>query len=188
MFELEVSKSFISALFGRFCLLISNDCEERNQKNFSSRCANETISYFLLLNFFQIGIFNCLKQFVLRNCEYIFEPVKRRIEEATIPLLVATVTLLSCIIKSDESVPELIGTQSDIFELLATGFDMVNPDAQDESEKLTVGLLEVFIGLAKSTNNQSEISKVQAILSSILTLAQERVPFINTKVDCSEIS
>lgn len=49
---------------------------------------------------------------------------------------------------------------------------MVNPDDTEEGEELTLGLLETFIGLSKSDQNQNQISRVPSILSSLLTLAQ----------------
>ena len=88
------------------------------------------------------------------------------------PLLVATIRLLSFLLNSDCTVPDAIGTQTDIFELLANCFDMVNPDDTEEGEELTLGLLETFIGLSKSDQNQNQISRVPSILSSLLTLAQ----------------
>ena len=96
----------------------------------------------------------------------------RRSSEATVSLLVATIRLLSHMLKSDESVPQVLGTQTDIFELLARCFDLVNPDDPVEGEELTLSLLETFIGLSKSSDNQGQIATVPSILSSLLTLTQ----------------
>ena len=68
-------------------------------------------------------------------------------------------------LESDESVPDQIGKQTDIFNLLANCFDMVAPDDPEEGKSLTESLLCVFSGLLKSKENQTRVASAPNIIT-----------------------
>ena len=68
-------------------------------------------------------------------------------------------------LESDESVPDQIGKQTDIFNLLANCFDMVAPDDPEEGKNLTESLLCVFSGLLKSKENQTRVASAPNIIT-----------------------
>ena len=94
-----------------------------------------------------------------------------RNDAVTLPLLTGAINLLAKMLRSNESVPALIGEQIDIFSLLASCFDMVNADDPSEGSSLTASLLEVFGALLLCEANQTRVAKVPAIIRALLTLA-----------------
>ena len=94
-----------------------------------------------------------------------------RNDAVTLPLLTGAINLLAKMLRSNETVPALIGEQIDIFSLLASCFDMVNADDPSEGSSLTASLLEVFGALLLCEANQTRVAQVPAIIRALLTLA-----------------
>ena len=94
-----------------------------------------------------------------------------RNDAVTLPLLTGAINLLAKMLRSNETVPAMIGEQIDIFSLLASCFDMVNADDPSEGSSLTASLLEVFGALLLCDANQTRVAQVPAIIRALLTLA-----------------